>query len=69
MNGEFLNSNATAFGGYTTTQPLAIGAANYTNAFNEDFIGRIASVNFYTEILTASEVKQNFVALRGRFGI
>ena len=69
VNGEFLNSNATAFGGYTTTQPLAIGAANYTNAFDEDFIGRIASVNFYTSILTASEIQQNFNATRGRFGI
>jgi hypothetical protein len=69
INGELKNSNLTAFGGNTTTQPLAIGAENYTNALDEDFIGRIASVNFYTEILTASEVKQNFNALRGRFGI
>lgn len=69
INGELKNSNLTAFGGNTTTQPLAIGAASYTNAFDEDFIGRIASVNFYTEILTASEVKQNFNALRRRFGI
>jgi len=69
INGELKNSNSTAFGGNTTTEPLAIGAASYTNQFDEDFIGRIASVNFYTEILTALEIQQNFNALRERFGI
>ena len=31
--------------------------------------GKIASSKLYNRVLTASEVKQNFVALRGRFGI
>jgi hypothetical protein len=42
--------------------------ASYTySAFN--FPGRIASVKVYNRALTPEEIKQNFNALRGRYGI
>jgi hypothetical protein len=38
------------------------GGGNYAN-------GRFSSVKIYNKVLTASEIKQNFEALRGRYGI
>ena len=69
VNGELLGSNAVAFGGNNQTAPLAIGAASHTNAFSENFSGNIAALRFYNKALTAEEVKRNFNAIRGRFGI
>jgi len=49
-------------GGYSTA-PLGSGAEN-------TFIsGNISQVSLYNRALSASEVQQNFAALRGRFGI
>ena len=47
---------------------LFIGARS-SSSYVEDFIGNIACVYVYSKTLTASEVKQNFNALRRRFGI
>jgi hypothetical protein len=53
------NANGCSIGVY--------GGASGTNAYW--FNGSIGSVKVYNRVLTASEVKQNFNALRGRYGI
>ena len=65
----YLNGEAVASGSRTAgsnSVPFRIGAsprgANYNN-------GDIARAFIYSRALSASEVKQNFNALRGRFGI
>ena len=47
---------------------LFIGARS-SSSYSEEFIGNIACVYVYSKTLTASEIQQNFNALRGRFGI
>jgi len=64
-------------GQFVTT--LAVGtASNQTNTFtigatasgtSTEFDGKISQTLVYNRALTASEIKQNFNALRGRFGI
>lgn len=39
------------------------------NGAGEPFTGKIHRVNVFNRVLTASEIQQNFNALRGRFGI
>ena len=65
----YLNGEAVASGSRTAgsnSVPFRVGAsargANYNN-------GNIARAFIYSRALTASEVKQNFNATRGRFGI
>ena len=65
----YLNGEAVASGSRTAgsnSVPFRVGAsprgANYNN-------GDIARAFIYSRALTASEIQQNFVALRGRFGI
>ncbi len=68
LNGELLGSNEVAFGGNTQTTPLVIGASSHSN-LSKNFQGNIANLKMYSRALTAAEIKQNFNALRGRFGI
>ena len=49
-----------------TSEPFSIGMRNTTNA---PFNGKIPIVQMYDKILSESEVKYNFNADRGRFGI
>jgi len=65
----YLNGEAVASGSRTAgsnSVPFRVGAsprgANYNN-------GNIARASIYNRALTASEIQQNFNALRGRFGI
>ena len=45
----------------------SIGSWNHSTG--REYNGKLASLKIYDKALTASEVKQNFNALRGRFGI
>ena len=66
LNG--VQTGSTTSGGPVTlnsTEPLRIGGRVQT----PNFEGNIASTQIYNRALTASEVQQNFNALRGRFGI
>jgi hypothetical protein len=45
---------------------LLLGSRNYGSF---PFSGKYASASFYNRALTASEIQQNFNALRGRFGL
>ena len=67
LNGNLVTSigdsyNPTA----ATNENLLIGSAP---SFGEYFSGRISSVKIYNRALTAAEVKQNYNALKGRFGL
>ena len=67
INGTLDNSH-TGGGAYTGTgSNTRIGGKVLT--FGLYFDGRISSVTSHSGILTASEIQQNFNALRGRFGI
>jgi hypothetical protein len=61
-------TNTTDAGGYASTangnSPILIGTGYTTN-----FIGELPVVTVYNKELSPSEIKQNFNALRGRFGI
>lgn len=68
---HYLNGNQDGSGtngnNISGTNPFTIGNGHdYTS---EAFQGDIASLKFYNRALTANEVKQNFNAHRGRFGI
>jgi len=64
-NGEQVNSGNTTGNITNTSKTLEIGRRGGGSYFN----GRLTGQKIYNKSLTASEVKQNFVALRGRFGI
>lgn len=65
-NGEFSVSTENPYGDgvVTGTQNIVIG-----NGYAGYYMGNIGAVHLYTRCLTAAEVKQNFIALRGRYGI
>jgi hypothetical protein len=48
---------------------FASGLGRKISSNNEYFIGNIAQVSIYNRALTASEIQQNFIATRSRFGI
>jgi hypothetical protein len=50
----------------TSTNPVRIGTRGTGSGFVN---GLINAPMFYTRGLSAQEIKQNFEALRGRFGI
>ena len=65
-------SKTTTFGTSTGHVPLIVPTNltfgyGYTSTIK--FSGNIAQVSIYNKALTASEIQQNFNALRGRFGI
>lgn len=67
-NGVLAGSKSTTKGiGYPSSFPLRIGAMGYTQQY--EFQGSISSPRIYNRALTAAEIKQNFEALRGRYGI
>ena len=68
VNGNLL-SQTTTQGPKPSTSPVAIGAAYISSGYQRFLNGRIASTQVYNRSLSASEVQQNFNALRGRFGI
>ena len=68
LNGDQTGSTTTSNGSLTlnSTQPLEIGTRGINNNY---FDGKISQVSIYNRALSASEIEQNFNALRGRFGI
>ena len=47
-----------------------IGQSKYTSpTFKNEFKGYISSIQIYNRALTATEISQNFNALRGRYSI
>jgi len=65
-NGSVSGTNTGATGNIiNNTQTLTVGSRAGGNAFN----GIISVVRIYNKALSASEVSQNFNALRGRYGL
>lgn len=69
VNGVFSSSQpfGTNMDVIPSTDYLYIGSSQHTTA--QSMNGQIAVVKIYSKSLNASEVKQNFYALRGRYGI
>ena len=73
-NGVVIGSS-TAYSPYTFTNgQMIIGTrhfidSNYTSVSNGYFNGNISVVQVYNRALTATEVLQNYNALKGRFGL
>jgi hypothetical protein len=56
-------------GNVTNTYNLVLGSESDAGAEQLPFTGNIAQASIYNRALTASEVSQNFNALRGRYGV
>jgi hypothetical protein len=70
LNGTLVSSDTTTLNQVfsSSTEPLTIGAqAISVPGFY--FLGTISSTQIYNRALSATEVSQNFNALRGRYGI
>lgn len=65
FNGELVDTDSNTDALIDDSLITFIGAYNFGNLFDGD----IPCVQIYNRALTASEVQQNFNALRGRFGI
>ena len=59
--------NTNSFTKCNDAEEIIIGGETEGGGFYFD--GHISSVSFYNRVLTATEISQNFNALRGRFGI
>jgi len=72
IGGIYINGNLDATGGLNSNSvDNTTSAIGGSRAFSLDkqFIGDIYTTSVYNRALTASEIQQNFNALRGRFGI
>jgi hypothetical protein len=66
INGILRNTNSSILNGPTSnTQPLLIGS----RSGNVGFGGSVSNIKIYNKVLTAEEIKTNFEATRGRYGI
>lgn len=72
INGVLADSvTATTLSGVPDTQNLLIGGSTtaFTGSPGIYYTGKLPSVTGYNRALSAAEVKQNFNALRGRYGL
>ena len=65
LEGTTSNSNTMA----PRTGNFVIGAAYYNGSVVDYFKGKMSTVMVYSNVLTAAEVKQNFNALKVRYGL
>jgi hypothetical protein len=69
VNGNLESSTVTNQGPYSSTSVSSIGGAFISSGFQRFINGTISGLTIYTRALTASEVLQNYNALKGRFGL
>jgi hypothetical protein len=69
LNGVLVSSTLKNQGPLPSTSPSSIGAAYISTGYQRFFNGNIASVQIYNRALSASEVEQNYNALKGRFNL
>ena len=74
INGELKSDNNSYFNGLVETGGTLVFGQEQDSpeggfSTGQDFPGDFASIKVYGSTLTESEVKQNFEALRGRYGI
>jgi hypothetical protein len=71
----YINGSLSASGTYTgaqstnTGRSFMLGAWDSNNPTSYPFYGKISHASIHNRALSAAEIKQNFEALRGRFGI
>ena len=65
LNDTTSNSNTLA----TRSGNFIIGAAYYNNSLTDWFRGKMSTAMVYSKALTTSEVKQNYNAHKGRYGL
>ena len=68
VNGVLNNTTSTSVTSYTLPTPNHFGISSGAT-FNEPVNGNLGMVRVYNRALSAAEVKQNYNALRDRFGI
>jgi hypothetical protein len=54
---------------YSAFKTRYVGRYEYAGGYSRYFVGNISNVQLYTRALSAAEVRQNFNALRGRYGV
>ncbi len=69
INGSLKKTSLTIAGGATIIGDTMTYVTNISGSFMKNFKGDVYSVKFYNRALSATEIQQNFNALRGRFGI
>jgi hypothetical protein len=70
LNGSSLSSTTHTAGAISyAALPTLIGASYGTNPVGEFFAGSIYSVKIYNTILSATEILQNYNAIKSRFGL
>jgi hypothetical protein len=67
LNGSADSSGSTTYGIPTVQTTARIGTWNHSTG--REYKGKIASCLIYSRALTASEITQNYDALKGRFGL
>ena len=66
VDGSFITSGTGNTNSLTGATTIRIGSIQTNIQF---FNGNIAQVSMYNRALTASEIQQNYIALKGRFGL
>ena len=70
INGSLTNSVSSSTYGFGENTTEGVRIASLSNGQGDNFFnGRVANASLYNRALSASEIKQNFNALRGRFGL
>jgi hypothetical protein len=68
LNGEQIGTGNVS-DSFTSAATMYIGGATAVPSYSGYFNGKFGAINQYNRALSASEIQQNFNALRGRFGI
>lgn len=66
---DSVQTGTTVRGTATTTAAGVLRIGTRNDAYLQHFVGDISCITLYNRVLTASEVRQNFNALRGRYGV
>lgn len=68
FDGQLITTGGT-YTSYSPGSPTTLQIGAYSASSTHNFNGKIYSTQIYNKALTADEVKQNFNALRGRYGL
>jgi hypothetical protein len=67
INGSFIGSNNTASSSFTSANNVVFGING--NLSSQPFLGYTSNIKIYNKALSATEVQQNYNALKSRFGL
>jgi hypothetical protein len=69
VNGKEIFSHNMTGNILTSSQPLTLGLSYYNGSIDWEFNGKIYNTKIYDRALSEAEIRQNYNALRGRYGI